>query len=59
MSENNKSDIIIYAIIIITAIIAVVIGLKLGIRLKTVFYLLVILEALIYYVAKAIIDKFK
>lgn len=47
-SNNKKEDIIIWLIVGITGVIAVIIGQSIGIRSRSVLYILVALELLIY-----------
>lgn len=62
MNEKNndrKETIIVYAVVIVTLIIAVWIGTKLNIRIKTMFWGLVIIEMLIYSAANAVMEKLR
>lgn len=55
----DKEDIIVGAIIILTAIVAIAIAHKMGIRSKSIFYLLIFIELMIYLLLKSILDKVK
>lgn len=57
--KKDKSDIIMYVILGITCVLAIFIGFKLGLRTKTVLYLLVAIEAIVYLVITEIIKIFK
>ena len=58
-NNDKKEDIIIYSVIGITFVIAIVLAFRFGFRSKTVFYLLILFEAAIYFGIKWLLDKFK
>ena len=53
---KNTSDIVLYIILGVTAVIAIIIGLKTGIKMKTIFYLIVTLELGVYFVGNQILN---
>ena len=57
--NNTGGNIIFWVIVGITGIIAVMIGQSLGIRSRSILYILVALEAMIYYGMKWLFDNFK
>lgn len=59
MKKNDGENIIIWVIVAVTGIIAFMIGQSLGIRTRSILYLIVALEAMIYYGVKWIFDNFK
>lgn len=58
-NNDKKEDIIIYSVIGITFVIAIVLAFRFGFRSKTVFYLLILFEAAVYFGIKWLFDKFK
>lgn len=58
-NNDKKEDIIIYSVIGITFVIALVLAFRFGFRSKTVFYLLILVEAAIYFGMKWLLNKFK
>lgn len=57
--NNTGENIIIWVILAITGIIAFMIGQSLGIRSRSILYILVALEAVIYYGMKWLFDNFR
>ncbi|MCM1499066.1 MAG: hypothetical protein NC124_11440 [Clostridium sp.] len=57
--NDKKEDIIIWIILIITAVIAFIISQSIGMRGRTVLYILVGFELIIYGAAKWILDHFR
>lgn len=58
-SNNNKENIMIWLIVVVTGVIAFIIGQSIGVRSRSILYILVALELIIYYGIKWIFNNLK